>query len=127
MKKLVQSIKETNDIDSAVEEVINAPALPKEYQGLQTLAKRFNKLTAKVLLEEMSCAHEDMKQLLSSLNALRHNIDHLIMLNTMANNINNASDRDNEKYFSEENLELTPQYQNGNQSRKQEKLESRSF
>ena len=109
VKKLVKSIKDSNDLESAVNEVINAPAFPKEYQSMQTLANRFNKLTAKVLLEEMSCQHEDMKSLLSTLNALKHNIDHLIMLNTLS--VPASNQETSEKYFSEENLELTPQYQ----------------
>jgi ParB family chromosome partitioning protein len=108
VKKLVNSIKETKDVASSIEEVINAPSFPKEYQSLQTLSKRFNKLTAKILLEEMNCEHEDMRDLLSSLSALRHNIDQLMMLNTLTEKSSNKPD---EKYFSEENLELTPQYQ----------------
>lgn len=109
VKKLVKSIKASNDVEAAVKEVINAPAFPKEYQGLQTLTKRFNKLAAKILLEEMHCEHEDMKDVLSSLSALRHNIDQLMMLNTLSDKSSN--DKTDEKYFSEENLELTPQYQ----------------
>lgn len=107
IKKLVSTIKETNDVSMAVEEVINAPTLAKEYQSIQTLSKRMNKVIAKVILEEMTSEHEETGRVLSSLTALRHNIDQLIMLNTLSSNIA-VSDKD--KFFSEENLALGPEY-----------------
>jgi ParB family chromosome partitioning protein len=106
VKELVKTIKDTNDVEMAIEEVINAPAMPKEYQSIQTLAKRLNKLAAKIVLEEMTCDHDDMEHVLSSLTALRHNIDHLIMLNSMGS----SPEENKDKFFSEENLELTPEY-----------------
>lgn len=92
----------------AIEEVINAPTLAKEYQSIQTLSKRMNKVIAKVILEEMTSEHEDTGKILSSLTALRHNIDQLIMLNTMSTTLTN----NDHKFFSEENLALGPEYMN---------------
>lgn len=106
VRSLVKAIQETKDIDSAIEEVINAPVLAKEYQSIQTLSKRMNKVIAKVILEEMTSEHEDTGKILSSLTALRHNIDQLIMLNTL----NTKVISEDNKYFSEENLALGPEY-----------------
>lgn len=106
VKNLVNAIKETKDVSRAVEEVINAPTLAKEYQSIQTLSKRMNKVVAKVILEEMISDHEDTGRILSTLTALRHNIDQLIMLNTL----NTVAPVDSTKFFSEENLALGPEY-----------------
>ena len=56
--------------------------IPKEYKSIDTLTKRLNKLSAKVLLEEMTSEHNDMASILKGLSSLRNHIDQVLNLNS---------------------------------------------
>lgn len=103
IKNIVSTAKDMG-VEAAIEEVQNSSVLPKEYKSIHTLSKRFNKVIAKILLEELACEHEDKDSIFSSLTALRHNIDHLIMLNSMGKS---TDEKKEEITFSEETMELT--------------------
>jgi len=81
IKNLVKSIKEIG-VEGAIDEALSAPQLPKEYKGIQTLAKRLNKLAAKAILEEMICEHEDMTKIKKDLTTLRSHIDQMLDLHS---------------------------------------------
>jgi ParB family chromosome partitioning protein len=102
VKELVENIK-SKGLDRAVDDALFAVGLPKEYKSVETLTKRLNKITSKLLLEEISSEHEDMVKILKSLSTLRTNIDQLILLNskpTRSYNVQETSD--------EEGLEVSP-------------------
>lgn len=93
IKDLVKAIK-TSGVDKAVDDVLFAPQLPKEYKSIDTLAKRLNKLAAKVLIEEMTSDHKDTEKILDGLNTLRNHIDQILTLNAK----NGASQVDDFSY-----------------------------
>jgi len=81
VRKLVEAIK-VRGVDQAVDEVLFGAMIPKEYKSIDTLTKRLNKLSAKVLLEEMTSEHNDMASILKGLSSLRNHIDQVLNLNS---------------------------------------------
>lgn len=102
VKELVENIK-SKGLDRAVDDALFAVGLPKEYKSVETLTKRLNKITSKLLLEEINSEHEDMVKILKSLSTLRTNIDQLILLNSKPTRSYNAQETSDE-----EGLEVSP-------------------
>ena len=100
VKELVQNINQ-NGLQSAVNTLINAPSLPKEYKSLKTLLQRTNKVLAKILIEEMSSEHEDVQTILDSISTLRVSLDQFIELSasgTPADEMQNPDEQTDENY-----------------------------
>lgn len=102
VKELVENIK-SKGLDRAVDDALFAVQLPKEYKSVETLTKRLNKITSKLLLEEINSEHEDMGKILKTLSTLRTNIDQLILLNTKP-----SPGYTTEESSDEEDLEISP-------------------
>ena len=79
VRMLVKSVKEKG-LQSAVNEYINSPQLPKEYQSLSTLLKRTNKIMGKILLEEMKSDNEKVSDILDQISTLRLSLDQFLVL-----------------------------------------------
>lgn len=81
VKELVKNVKE-HGLQTAVNEFVNGPQMPKEFKSLDTLIKRTNKVLGKILLEEMKSEHDDVKKILDSISTLRVSLDQFLVLCT---------------------------------------------
>lgn len=79
VKELVTNVNK-NGLQSAVNELVNSPSLPKEYKSLKTLLQRTNKTLAKILIEEMKSEHDDVKAILDYISTLRVSLDQFVEL-----------------------------------------------
>jgi ParB family chromosome partitioning protein len=93
VKELVRNVTQ-NGLQSAVNELVNSPQLPKEYKSLKTLLQRTNKTLAKVLIEEMTSEHEEVNAILDQMSTLRLSLDQFLVLCTG----NNKSEDTNYDY-----------------------------
>lgn len=80
IKDIVKSVSQ-HGIDETIDKVINGPSLSTEYKSSFNLSKRLNKLLGKILLEEISCEHEDKDKIIENLKTLRNQIDQVVDLN----------------------------------------------
>jgi ParB family chromosome partitioning protein len=80
LKELVKAIQQKG-IEQAIDHVIQAPQLTPEYQQLQQLSKKLNKLCGKIILEEMIVNNQLGDQVMSELISLRDQLDQVIDLN----------------------------------------------
>ena len=74
-------------VEEALDEYLNTPSLPKEFQSLKTLLKRSNKILGKILLEEMNSDHPEVSEILESMSSLRMSMDQFLHMcgNSSAN------------------------------------------
>lgn len=79
MRQFVEKAKK-NGVDEALDEYLNSPQLPKEFDSLKTLMKRTNKVLAKILLEEMSSDHDEVSDILDQMSTLRMSMDQFLQL-----------------------------------------------
>lgn len=79
VKELVANVNQ-NGLQSAVNNFINSPTLPKEYKSLKTLLQRTNKILAKILIEEMKSQHDDVTAILDYISTLRVSLDQFVEL-----------------------------------------------
>ncbi len=79
VKELVTKVN-SEGLQQAVNEFVNAPNLPKEYKSLKTLLQRTNKVLAKILIEEMTSEHDDIHYILDQISTLRLSLDQLLVL-----------------------------------------------
>ena len=83
VKKLVDAVR-TQGVDEAITNVVHGPSIPKEYEAIINLTKRFNRMAGKITLEEMYCGHPDMKNVAKLLKVLKVNVDKILELNDMS-------------------------------------------
>jgi ParB family chromosome partitioning protein len=81
VKELVKNVSQ-NGLQSAVNELVNSPLLPKEYKSLKTLLQRTNKTLGKILIEEMTSEHEEVNAILDQMSTLRLSLDQFLVLCT---------------------------------------------
>lgn len=95
MRQFVEQAKKKG-VDEALDEYLNAPQLPKEFDSLKTLMKRTNKVLAKILLEEMASDHDDVSDILDQMSTLRMSMDQFLQLcsNGPKASVDQASDED---------------------------------
>lgn len=95
MRQFVEQAKKKG-VDEALDEYLNAPQLPKEFDSLKTLMKRTNKVLAKILLEEMASDHDDVSDILDQMSTLRMSMDQFLQLcsNGPKASMEQASDED---------------------------------
>lgn len=95
MRQFVEQAKKKG-VDEALDEYLNAPQLPKEFDSLKTLMKRTNKVLAKILLEEMASDHDDVSDILDQMSTLRMSMDQFLQLcsNGPKASVEQASDED---------------------------------
>ena len=96
MRQFVEQAKKKG-VDEALDEYLNAPQLPKEFDSLKTLMKRTNKVLAKILLEEMASDHDDVSDILDQMSTLRMSMDQFLQLcshGPKASSMEQASDED---------------------------------
>ncbi|MCT4642054.1 MAG: ParB/RepB/Spo0J family partition protein [Bacteriovoracaceae bacterium] len=109
IKDIVKSVSQKG-VDQTIEEVISKPSLSKEYKSAATLAKRLNKIMGKILLEEMSCEHEQMDKITKELNTLNNQILQVLKLNhittTTFENDNLKENLQSSKIFSEQSVSI---------------------
>ena len=79
IKNFVQNVKKEG-FDNAMDNLLHAPTLPKEYQSLKTLVKRVNKTINKIIIEEMKSDHEEVSKILDSISTLRMSLDQFLVL-----------------------------------------------
>lgn len=77
VRSFVESAQ-SQGVDQALDDYLNSPKLPKEYQALQTLLKRANKVLGKILLENMTSDHEDVNRILDSVTSLKISLDQFL-------------------------------------------------
>ena len=80
VKKIVDAVQ-TQGVEMAIDEVVHGPSVPKEYDILGNLCKRINKVSGKIVLEEMTCEHKQIELLAKHLKILRDNINKVLDLN----------------------------------------------
>lgn len=91
IKKIVKKAQQMG-ADQALELARAEEVLPKEYKNLKVMLNRMNKLSSKILLEEMSCDHPDKNKILEDIFTLRNQLDQLVGL--MGASSNNDMDED---------------------------------
>ena len=82
IRDIVKSVR-SNGVGRAIDEVVNAKTLPKEYQSLQTLLNRTNKNLGKILFEDIRIPSEvgtDKVKILDAISTLRISLDQLLDL-----------------------------------------------
>ena len=82
LRAIVKKIREKG-VNRAIDEVITAKNLPKEYKDLQTLVTRTNKTLGKILFEEIRIPKEvgeERGKLLEAISTMRISLDQLINL-----------------------------------------------
>jgi ParB family chromosome partitioning protein len=115
VRQLVESIK-VNGVDKAVDEVLFSPGLPKEYKSIDTLTKRLNKLAAKVLLEDMTSDHKDMKKIIKGLTTLRNHLDQVLVLASGEKSVSSSETSFEPEYDPSTSTSSEPEYADENAS-----------
>lgn len=105
IKQLVKTATQQG-LEEAVDKVINSPSVPKEYASIHNLAKRMNKLSAKVILEEITCEHKEMEKILKSLEQLSTHIEQIMELHDQSAEPDHLAPTASGRYFQEETAEL---------------------
>lgn len=126
VKDLVTNINK-NGLQSAVNELVNSPGLPKEYKSLKTLLQRTNKILAKILIEEMQSEHDDVTAILDYITTLRISLDQFIELSANSRSttpISNPSEVVDQK---EEYQEVVSQALGSFQQREPENLDGMEY
>lgn len=100
VKELVKNVTQ-NGLQSAVNELVNSPQLPKEYKSLKTLLQRTNKTLGKILIEEMTSEHEEVNKILDQMSTLRLSLDQFLVLCTGNNESETTNDSSEEYNYSE--------------------------
>lgn len=91
VKALVKKVT-ADGLESAVDDLMNSPHLPKEYASLKTLLLRTNKILAKILIEEMNSDHEEVGKILDQMSTLRISLDQFLVLTASKNSSNDNAD-----------------------------------
>jgi ParB family chromosome partitioning protein len=81
VKDLVKRVSK-DGLQSAVNDFVNSPHLPKEYQSLKTLLQRVNKVLGKIIIEEMDSEHDEVNKILDQMSTLRLSLDQFVVLCT---------------------------------------------
>lgn len=79
IKKLVKNVQSLGT-DQAINIAVNEKPLPKEFKNLKTMVTRLNRISNKILLENMSCDHEEMEKIISDTANLRNNLNELLAM-----------------------------------------------
>lgn len=106
VKELVINVNK-NGLQSAVNQLIHSPTLPKEYKSLKTLLQRTNKILAKILIEEMKSDHDDVTAILDYMSTLRVSLDQFVELSAKTN-----PNKDNEINYQDFVIDALSDFQN---------------
>ena len=107
VKELVKKVTQ-DGLQSAVNDFVNSPQLPKEYTSLKTLLQRSNKVLAKILIEEMDSQHDEVNAILDQMSTLRVSLDQFLILCTGKDEETNSDAFDKEEVSTMETPTPTP-------------------
>ena len=111
LREIVKKVREKG-VNRAIDDVITAKVLPKEYKNLQTLITRTNKNLGKILFEEIRVpieVEDERSSLLEAISTLRISLDQLLSLLSSESSTSEIGDIDPmmlEKNSSDLNIEI---------------------
>ncbi|MDA9792960.1 ParB/RepB/Spo0J family partition protein [Bacteriovoracaceae bacterium] len=84
IKKLVKKVQQVGST-RALSEIRNEVVLPKEYKNLKVMVNRLSKISAKIILEEMTCEHTGKDKIIEEIMSLKNQMGQLISVMSSGN------------------------------------------